>query len=414
MEDIKVSVIISVYNVESYLKRCLDSIINQTLNEIEIICIDDCSIDNSYNILEEYKIKDDRIIVLKNEKNTGSSCRAFNTGIEIAKGEYIHFMDFDDYVSNDFLYNLYNTAKKYDSDITYTLNVFEAASEDSLKRPWYSKIEEWGENLEDISNITMQNTYISKKEFIQFVCWNKIIRLEFIRKNNIRFYEISSGIDGGGTDIYFTFKCILNSPKTSYNHKSIYYYTVRDDSLYRSVKINPKKIISNIERKKDLIEYSKNNFETDTIHIYPHFWRDVYNRFLMINENDKSSIYSYVHNFAEEIECKKVLEIKEEEKDYYKGSYQKYYKAYLLIKNNDTYEKYIMQKELFDNIDGMRNKINNLDTKLNNLDAKINNLDAKINQFFNKEKERSKLFGISNLQDKKIIYLFGIKMTFKK
>lgn len=119
---IKISVIVPVYNVENYLRECLESIINQTLKEIEILCIDDCSTDNSYSILEEYAKKDNRIILIKNLENKGGGYNR-NIGIKEARGEYISFIDSDDYVLKDYLENLYNTAKKYNSDIVNTLNI---------------------------------------------------------------------------------------------------------------------------------------------------------------------------------------------------------------------------------------------------------------------------------------------------
>ena len=125
MYNIKVSVIIPVYNVEPYLKECLNSIINQTLKDIEIICIDDCSTDNSYQILEEYSKKDNRIIILKNEKNTGGPSTARNKGIDLAKGDYLYFIDSDDYIENNFLEEMYNTAKEYNTDIVSNLNIIE-------------------------------------------------------------------------------------------------------------------------------------------------------------------------------------------------------------------------------------------------------------------------------------------------
>ena len=90
----KISVIIAVYNVEKYLRQCLDSVVNQTLKDIEIICIDDGSTDNSPKILERYANKDDRIKIIT-QQNQGQSV-ARNKGIEVAKGKYISFQDSDD------------------------------------------------------------------------------------------------------------------------------------------------------------------------------------------------------------------------------------------------------------------------------------------------------------------------------
>ena len=111
-----ISVIVPVYNVERYLPRCLDSLINQTLKDIEIICINDGSPDNSLEILEEYAKKDSRIKVI-NQENAGLSA-ARNNGMSAASGEYIGFVDSDDWIDLDFYEKLYTAAKKYDADIT--------------------------------------------------------------------------------------------------------------------------------------------------------------------------------------------------------------------------------------------------------------------------------------------------------
>jgi len=112
----KVSVIVPVYNVEPYLRRCLDNLVNQTLKDIEIICINDCSPDNSLVILKEYAKKDERIKIINFKKNQGVSV-ARNSGMKVAKGEYIGFCDPDDYVDLDFYEKLYGLAKKKNTDI---------------------------------------------------------------------------------------------------------------------------------------------------------------------------------------------------------------------------------------------------------------------------------------------------------
>ena len=105
----KVSVIIPVYNVEKYLRECLDSVINQTLKDIEIICVNDGSLDNCVEILNEYAIKDNRIIII-NRENKGVAISR-NEGIEKARGEFVCFIDPDDfYPTNDILETLYNSA----------------------------------------------------------------------------------------------------------------------------------------------------------------------------------------------------------------------------------------------------------------------------------------------------------------
>ncbi len=96
--------LVSIYNVEKYLKECLESVVNQTLNDIEIICIDDGSTDSSPSILKEYQNNDERFIII-NQENSGPGA-ARNRGIKEAKGKYTYFLDSDDYVSTKLYQNL--------------------------------------------------------------------------------------------------------------------------------------------------------------------------------------------------------------------------------------------------------------------------------------------------------------------
>ena len=112
----KVSVIIPVFNKEKYLSTCINSIINQSLKDIELILIDDCSSDNSYTIMEEYAKKDSRIKIYKNSNNIGTGATR-NKGIKIAKSDYISFVDADDYISQNLLEINYEAAVKNNADI---------------------------------------------------------------------------------------------------------------------------------------------------------------------------------------------------------------------------------------------------------------------------------------------------------
>ena len=113
---VKVSVIIPVYNTEKYLRKCLDSVCNQTLKDIEIICVNDCSTDNSPQILQEYAQKDNRIKIINFTQNKGAAI-ARNTAIDEAKGEYIGFVDSDDYIDLDFYEKLYAQAEETGADV---------------------------------------------------------------------------------------------------------------------------------------------------------------------------------------------------------------------------------------------------------------------------------------------------------
>ena len=105
-----VSVIVPTFNIERYIKKCLDSLLSQTLKEIEIICIDDGSTDNSYEILCEYATKDNRFIILQQENKGAGAAR--NKGMEISKGEFLAFLDADDFFEADLLEQLYKKAEE--------------------------------------------------------------------------------------------------------------------------------------------------------------------------------------------------------------------------------------------------------------------------------------------------------------
>lgn len=112
----EISVIIPVYNVEAYLSRCLDSVCQQTFKDIEIICVNDCSPDNSAEILSEYAKKDRRVKIITHDKNAGLSA-ARNTGLEKATSEFVYFLDSDDWIELDFLEKMHEAivAKKFDA-----------------------------------------------------------------------------------------------------------------------------------------------------------------------------------------------------------------------------------------------------------------------------------------------------------
>lgn len=112
----KISIIIPVYNVEHYLRECLDSCTNQTLEDIEIICVDDASPDNSIKILEEYQAKDSRIKIFQHEKNKNLGA-ARNSGLQNAAGEYVWFVDSDDYIDTKACQILYDAIKEFNVDM---------------------------------------------------------------------------------------------------------------------------------------------------------------------------------------------------------------------------------------------------------------------------------------------------------
>lgn len=174
---IKVSVIIPVYNTGKYLERCIKSIINQSLTDIEIIVINDGSTDNSEQILKNFACKDSRIKII-NQKNAGLSITR-NNGLKIANGEYISFIDSDDWVDLDFLEKLYNTAKKYDADIA-ACGIKRLRS---YKWKYHLKIEQ--EEITDNKDKKFVLCDVPEKCYV----WNKIYKFSELKKHNIKFEE---------------------------------------------------------------------------------------------------------------------------------------------------------------------------------------------------------------------------------
>jgi len=179
--DCKVSVIIPVYNVEKFLRKCLDSVVNQTLRDIEIICVNDCSPDNSQEILNEYACKDSRLVLLNHEQNKGLAGTR-NTGLAVAKGDYIYFIDSDDFLAcDDALESLYSTAIADDADevIGGVLKWYEDTGEKLLDwHEHYLKKDVRGKPLIKLPQL-----------WSNVVAWNKMIRRSFLKEHNICFNE---------------------------------------------------------------------------------------------------------------------------------------------------------------------------------------------------------------------------------
>jgi Glycosyltransferases involved in cell wall biogenesis len=173
----KISIIIPVYNVEKYLAECLDSCVNQTLKDIEIICVDDCSTDNSYTTLKDYQQKDSRIKIFRHEENKKQGT-ARNKGLEVATGKYIWFIDSDDYIDTKACQILYDAIKKFNVDmLCFTAVQFTETEENQMfSYPQYfqgvqiNKIYHPKTNWKEIKfyNLNVSScTYLTKRSVVQ-------------------------------------------------------------------------------------------------------------------------------------------------------------------------------------------------------------------------------------------------------
>lgn len=209
MGNIKVSIIVPVYNVENYVSKCLDSLVNQTLSNIEIIVINDGSTDNSIDIIKKYEQKyQDKMIVI-DKKNEGVG-EARNCGIKVAKGEYLGFVDSDDYVELNMFEKLYNKANENNSDIA--ICQFKNVDED------YNFLET--ETIYLDSNI---NTKTDLNQLIKInpAPWNKIYKKDLFTKNDIYFTKLWF------EDLEAITKVILSSDSITFVEEKLYCYLYR-------------------------------------------------------------------------------------------------------------------------------------------------------------------------------------------
>lgn len=225
MSNPKVSILIPIYNVEKYLTQCLDSVVNQTLKEIEIICIDDGSTDSSLDILKEYATKDKRITIITQNNLYAGVAR--NAGLTVAKGEYLSFLDSDDFFELTLFEETYNIAQKEKSEIVF------------YKYTYYDDKSKTKEREAGISKkYTSKQIYTTKtkklKNDLFRICdhtpWNKLINRELVTKEKIYFQSLKSS-----NDTYFAFLVLACSKKISLYYKSLLYYRYdREGSLVKS------------------------------------------------------------------------------------------------------------------------------------------------------------------------------------
>ena len=221
MNKYKVSIIIPVYNCEKYIARCLESIIKQTLKEIEIICINDASGDDSFDILNNYQKKDSRIKIIHMPVNKGAGlCR--NKGLELASGEYIHFVDADDYMMLDACEKLYNHMKEKNGDICF--HKIKIISENKNNESSVSQgiLEKYDGSY---IGTGLLDEFVKNNEFFLYP-WSVIFKRKLINENKLTFSSLLIG-EGGE----FVLKALVRAKSASVLDEVLYYYNVHEDSI---------------------------------------------------------------------------------------------------------------------------------------------------------------------------------------
>lgn len=219
-----ISIIVPIYKVEKYLDRCINSILNQTFKDFELILVDDGSPDRCGDICEKYAKKDKRIKVI--HKENGGLSDARNAGLDIATGKFIGFIDSDDFIHKDMYMVLYDAIIKSKSDIS------------QCKFKYFSKEDELNKNIindrkyEIYNNINAIEEIIDNKNLNTNV-WNKLYKRELF--NDIRFPKGKIH-----EDEFVTYKVFYRAKTVSYVNKELYYYFSNDTGIMKNLNINSK------------------------------------------------------------------------------------------------------------------------------------------------------------------------------
>ena len=226
-----VSVIIPVYNVEKYLRQCLDSVVNQTLREIEIICVDDGSTDSSPAVLAEYAARDSRVRVITQENRSAGAAR--NAGMKIARGDYLSFLDADDVFDPDMLRKMFLDADARDADVVICrADRFSDSLEVRTPAPWTVRTE-----ILDVPATTVFSYKNFCRDAFSFCIgwtWDKLFSRRFIEEQGLTFSETRST-----NDAYFTFLSVLFARRISFVDRVFVHQRVHADSLSRTREKDP-------------------------------------------------------------------------------------------------------------------------------------------------------------------------------
>ena len=235
-EDL-ISIVIPVYKVEKYLEKCVESVINQTYKNLEILLVNDGSPDNCPKICDEYAQKDNRIKVI--HKENGGLSDARNAGIDVATGKYITFIDSDDYISNDYVEYMYNLAQKHNAQIA-TCEFEIVYLEDELKND--------SEYIEDIEVLTPRDFFYN---------------MLFAKRSDVTEIELFKGIRYPKGVVYedtaTTYKLIEKCNKIATGNKKCYFYFTRPNSISKISGFNSNEL-DYIKNTNEMLDYLRNKY----------------------------------------------------------------------------------------------------------------------------------------------------------
>ena len=295
-----ISIIIPVYNVSKYLRACLDSVINQTYKDLEIICINDGSTDDSLEILEEYANKDNRIIII-DKKNAGVSA-ARNDGIDKAKGEYLFCMDSDDYIDNNFIEVFYNNAKKNNSDLVVLSSFWNL--DKRVNKDYHSALPTW--------SMFIRNSILCNYKYLRYPL------------------NVQPGEDG-----IFSHELLMYTNNVSFEYSVNYHYIKRSGQSTENTLANIKKLVDDIKKYLEILEefYMVYNFwDSKSLSFAKYIEGEIFLAFRTKNftSDDERKLFDIIKNTLN-----KVL------KNIDKEDYNKYFsKEFIIFIESDTIKDY--------------------------------------------------------------------------
>ena len=236
MNECKLSIIVPVYGVEKYIDKCLNSLVKQSLKEIEIIVVNDGTKDNSQKIIDKY-VKKYPDKIKSYIKENGGQGSARNYGLKKATGEYIGYVDSDDFVEKDMYKKLYNKAKENNYDIVVCGNY--NVSEDYQNKNIDAFINNYNTDLENIF-------------FGKMAVWNKIYKRDILIKNKLEFKE-----KVWYEDLAFTLKAIMNSNTFAFIDEPLYDYLIREGSTMNNS--NVQRNLEILDAFNDILSYIQHN-----------------------------------------------------------------------------------------------------------------------------------------------------------
>lgn len=319
-----VSIIIPIYNVEKYLEECVESVLYQTYQDLEIILVDDGSPDGCGAICEEYAQKDKRVKVI--HKENGGLSDARNAGLDVCRGDYIVFVDSDDCIHPQMIERLYNLRMKYQTDMA--ICSFQDIEENEM--PLYAEYDAQGkEYCFEKENIMNQ---LQSRNLLTVVAWNKIYKARLFE--NIRYPKGYIH-----EDEFIIHKLLHLCTRTVYTEEKLYYYRKRGDSIMGN--ISPKKIqdiyLAYEDRISFLEEKKYGRIITDTKLQLMHQITKYYK--LIKKRDDANELLAYMGDkFAELYQQKEVQEaLTAELKKEYGLFYQSPSRYYAYVKKNKVY-----------------------------------------------------------------------------